>query len=91
MSVSFVRESQTLSGLMITGNGMSAVNVSRTERQTQRQRRMKMNNVYTCHKCLSDFEDDDILWADNNGQLSKGNNNFVWCVPCLPNQEGYNE
>ena len=50
-----------------------------------------MNNVYTCHKCLSDFEDDDILWADNNGQLSKGNNNFVWCVPCLPNQEGYNE
>jgi hypothetical protein len=55
MSVSFVRESQTLFGLTITDNGMSAVSVSRTERQTQRQRRTKMSNIYTIHPPKSDL------------------------------------
>jgi hypothetical protein len=55
MSVSFVRELQTLFGLTITDNGMSAVSASRTERQTQRQRRMKMSNIYTIHPPKSDL------------------------------------
>jgi hypothetical protein len=55
MNASFVRESQTLSGLMITDNGMSAVSVSRTERQTQRRRRVKMSNIYTIHPPKSDL------------------------------------
>jgi hypothetical protein len=48
-----------------------------------------MNDLFTCHKCLTDFADDDIVWANESGQLSKGGNNFVWCVPCLPEQENY--
>ena len=44
-------------------------------------------NQYTCENCKEDFEDDDIVWANAKGQLSEGNNNFVWCVPCLPSQE----
>jgi hypothetical protein len=41
---------------------------------------------YTCEKCKKDFEDDDIVWANQEGQLSQGRNEFVWCVPCLPAQ-----
>jgi hypothetical protein len=42
---------------------------------------------YTCDKCKADFEEDDIVWANQEGQLSEGRNNFAWCVPCLPAQE----
>ena len=42
---------------------------------------------YTCDKCKSDFDEDDVVWANSKGQLSKGYNNFAWCVPCLPSQE----
>lgn len=55
MNASFVRESQTLFGSMITGNGMSAVNVSRTERRTQKLRRTRMSNIYTLHPPKSDL------------------------------------
>jgi len=41
---------------------------------------------YTCEKCKADFEDDDIVWANQEGQLSQGRNEFAWCVPCLPAQ-----
>jgi hypothetical protein len=59
MSASFVRESQTLFGLTITDNGMSAVNVSRTERQTQKQRRKRMKSSAIVYEC-----------ALNNGSAS---------------------
>jgi len=42
---------------------------------------------YTCDKCKADFEEDDIVWANQEGQLLEGRNNFAWCVPCLPAQE----
>ena len=44
-------------------------------------------NQYTCENCKASFEDDDIVWANDRGQLSQGRNEFAWCVPCLPAQE----
>jgi hypothetical protein len=44
----------------------------------------------TCQNCLSDFEEDDIVWADIEEDIQDGFkmfNNFVWCVSCLPNQK----
>lgn len=42
-------------------------------------------SAYTCHKCLDDFSEDDIVWADEIGQLQREiGNNFAWCVSCLP-------
>jgi hypothetical protein len=41
---------------------------------------------YTCHKCKGDFDEDDVTWADHEGQVKDEGNNFAWCVPCLPSQ-----
>jgi uncharacterized protein YifE (UPF0438 family) len=71
MSVSFVRELQTLFGLMITGNGMSAVSASRTERQTQRQRRKKMSK----YRVTIELNE---RWFTILGELSKDTEGFVW-------------
>lgn len=71
MSASFVRESQTLSGLMITDNGMSAVSVLRTERQTHNQRR-KMMSKYTITAEV------DQQWFEMLGQLTRHQDGFVW-------------
>jgi hypothetical protein len=71
MSASFVRESQTLFGLTITDNGMSAVNVSRTERRTQKQRRMRMSK-YTITAEV------DQQWFEMLGQLTRHQDGFVW-------------
>lgn len=43
-----------------------------------------MSNLYTCFKCYSDFEEDDIVWADINGDVN--NHTYAYCVSCLPNQ-----
>jgi hypothetical protein len=82
MSVSFVRESQTLFGLMIMDNGMSAVSASRTERQTQRQRRMKMSNIYTIHPKKSEL----ILFYEvltPEGENEWGGANAEHCIQWL--------
>jgi hypothetical protein len=71
MSVSFVRESQTLSGLMIMDNGMSAVSASRTERQTQRQRRLKMSKFIITAEI-------DKVWFDILNQITRHQDGFVW-------------
>ena len=41
---------------------------------------------YTCHKCKDDFDEDDVAWADKDGQVHEQGNNFAYCVPCLPSQ-----
>ena len=44
---------------------------------------------YTCHKCLDDYESDDIVWADELGNIEK--HLYAYCVGCLPAQlEEYN-
>jgi hypothetical protein len=82
MSASFVRESQTLFGLTITDNGMSAVSASRTERRTQRQREMMMSNVYTIHPPKSDL----ILFyevVEPDGSNTWGGANAEQCMQWL--------
>ena len=41
--------------------------------------------MYTCYKCLTDFEEDDIVWADKEGNIRW--HYFAWCVECLPAQK----
>jgi hypothetical protein len=41
---------------------------------------------YTCFKCSGDYEADDIVWADVEGQIVKLGNNYAWCIDCLPNE-----
>ena len=46
-----------------------------------------MMSEMTCQNCLSDFDEDDIVWANAEGQIGNGLtifNNFAWCVSCLP-------
>jgi len=43
--------------------------------------------MITCDKCKADFDQDDVVWANQKGQLIEGSNNFPWCVSCLPSQE----
>jgi hypothetical protein len=43
-----------------------------------------VSNLYTCFKCYSDMEEDDVVWADINGDVNK--HTYAYCVPCLPNQ-----
>ena len=62
-----------------------ANNVSRTAGSTnERERGPKVSNLYTCFKCYSDMEEDDVVWADINGDVNK--HTYAYCVPCLPNQ-----
>jgi hypothetical protein len=44
-----------------------------------------MSNLYTCFICLSDFEEDDIVWADQEGNIE--NHTYAYCVGCLPPQK----
>lgn len=48
---------------------------------------MSIPNIYTCQNCLADFDEDDIVWANIEGQIGNGLNvfnNYAWCVSCLP-------
>jgi uncharacterized protein YifE (UPF0438 family) len=56
---------------MITDNGMSAVSASRTERQTQRQRRKKMSK----YRVTIELNE---RWFTILGELSKDTEGFVW-------------
>ena len=52
-------------------------------------RRAGIMDSYTCHKCLDDYESDDIVWADELGNIEK--HLYAYCVGCLPAQlEEYN-
>jgi len=41
--------------------------------------------MYTCYKCLADYDEDDIVWADKEGNVRW--HYFAWCVECLPAQK----
>jgi len=43
----------------------------------------------TCFKCLNDYEEDDILWATETGELE--GNTKPYCVKCAPEQPNYEE
>jgi len=45
-----------------------------------------MSNV-TCDKCKDDFDNDDVIWADAQGNLTMFGTPH--CVGCLPNQPNY--
>jgi hypothetical protein len=43
----------------------------------------------TCFKCIGDYEEDDILWATETGELE--GNTKPYCVECAPEQPNYEE
>jgi len=44
-----------------------------------------------CFLCSEPLDQDDIVWADCEGQWQvrgKEGNDTAWCVPCLPSEKG---
>jgi hypothetical protein len=59
--------------------------VSRTvDTTSKRERGNEMSNLFTCFKCYNDMEEDDVVWADDKGDVNK--HIYAYCVSCLPNQ-----
>ena len=46
---------------------------------------MRTPNLYTCVKCFTDLEEDDVVWADKEGDVER--HTYAYCVGCLPNQK----
>jgi hypothetical protein len=44
--------------------------------------------VIKCFICGDQLDEDDIVWADEEGQILKQGNDNSWCVPCLPAENG---
>ena len=40
-----------------------------------------------CFICGKTLDQDDVVWADEEGQIGKEGNDTAWCVACLPNEE----
>ena len=55
----------------------------------QKERVMIMLNLYTCVKCYTDIEKDDVVWADSKGNVEI--HTYAYCVGCLPSQEDDDE
>ena len=41
-----------------------------------------------CFICGDPLDREDIVWADEEGQIGRDGNDTAWCVPCLPNEKG---
>jgi hypothetical protein len=41
-----------------------------------------------CFICSDTLDEDDIVWADEEGQIGKEGNDTAWCVSCLPSEKG---
>ena len=41
-----------------------------------------------CFSCSDPLDQDDIVWADEEGQIQKDSNENAWCVSCLPSEKG---
>ena len=39
-----------------------------------------------CFRCSDTLDQDDVVWADVEGQIGKEGNDTAWCVACLPNE-----
>jgi hypothetical protein len=45
-----------------------------------------------CFQCSDALDRDDVVWADEEGQIQeKEGNDTAWCVVCLPSEKGENE
>lgn len=44
-----------------------------------------------CFRCSNGLEEDDIVWANDEGQIVKEGNDTAWCVACLPSEGESNE
>ena len=44
-----------------------------------------------CFVCGDPLDEDDIVWADEEGQIGKEGNDTAWCVSCLPSEGESNE
>ena len=44
-----------------------------------------------CNICGDLLDQDDIVWADIDGQIVKDGNDTAWCVSCLPSEGENNE
>lgn len=40
-----------------------------------------------CFRCSDELDEDEIVWADIEGQIVKEGNDTAWCVSCLPSEE----
>jgi hypothetical protein len=40
-----------------------------------------------CFICGDTLDQDDVVWADVEGQIVKEGNDTTWCVTCLPNEK----
>lgn len=40
-----------------------------------------------CFICGEPLDEDDIVWADVEGQVVKDGNDTSWCVSCLPSEK----
>jgi hypothetical protein len=40
-----------------------------------------------CFSCSDTLDQDDIVWADEEGQIGKEGNDNAWCVSCLPSEK----
>lgn len=43
-----------------------------------------------CFRCSDELDEDEIVWADIEGQIVKEGNDTAWCVACLPNEKEKN-
>lgn len=39
-----------------------------------------------CFRCSDELDEDEIVWADIEGQIVKEGNDTAWCVSCLPSE-----
>jgi hypothetical protein len=40
-----------------------------------------------CFSCSDPLDQDDIVWADEEGQIINQGNDNAWCVSCLPSEK----
>jgi hypothetical protein len=44
-----------------------------------------------CFRCNDDLDEEEVVWADVEGQIVKEGNDTAWCVSCLPSEGESNE
>ena len=44
-----------------------------------------------CFRCSDPQDQDEVVWANNEGQIVKEGNDTAWCVACLPSEGESNE
>ncbi len=39
-----------------------------------------------CFRCSDELDEEEIVWANIEGQIVKEGNDTAWCVSCLPSE-----